>query len=70
MINIPKLMITNRFLLSSSLYSNRYDLELDIEKENFIIKFEESLDIFRKEVKKTEDSDLKRALYFALKSYK
>ena len=28
------------------------------------------MDIFRKELFKTEDSDLKRALYFALKSYK
>ena len=70
MINIPRLMIANRFLLSSLLYSNRHNFELYIEKENLKEEFEESLDIFKKELFKTEDNDLKRALYFALKSYK
>ena len=68
MINIPKLMITYRFFLSS-LYDEG-DEELYEERNKFIKEFEESLIIFHKEFNKAKDSDLKRAIYFALKSYK
>ena len=66
--NIPRLIIPYRSLLSS--FMPFYDEKLYTEKEKYIEEFKESLEVFKKEINKTKDSDLKRAIYFALKSYK
>ena len=45
-------------------------IDMKKERELFEDKFYDSLELFKKEVEKANDPDLKRALYFAFKDYK
>ena len=47
-----------------------YNKDMAKEREIYEDRFYEKLDVFKKEVEKATDPDLKRALYFAFKDYK
>ena len=66
--NIQKIIIKTRDLAKS--VPSLYNKDMKKERELFEDKFYDSLELFKKEVEKANDPDLKRALYFAFKDYK
>ena len=66
--NIQQIIIKTRDLAKS--VPSLYNKDMKKERELFEDKFYDSLELFKKEVEKANDPDLKRALYFAFKDYK
>ena len=66
--NIKQIIIKTRDLAKS--VPSLYNKDMKKERELFEDKFYDSLELFKKEVEKANDPDLKRALYFAFKDYK
>ena len=66
--NIQQIIIKTRDLAKS--VPSLYNKDMKKERELFEDKFYDTLELFKKEVEKANDPDLKRALYFAFKDYK
>ena len=66
--NIQQIIIKTRDLAKS--VPSLYNKDMKKERELFEDKFYDSLELFKKEVEKANDPDLKRALYFHLKIIK
>ena len=66
--NIKQILVKTRDLTKT--IPSLYNKDMAKEREEFEDKFYETLDLFKKEVEKAVDPDLKRALYFAFKDYK
>ena len=66
--NIKQIIVKTRDLAKT--LPSLYNKDMAIERENYEDKFYEALEIFKNEVNRTKNGDLKRALYFAFKDYK
>ena len=66
--NIKQILVKTRDL--AKVVPSLYNKDMAKERELYEDKFYEVLDLFKAEVVKAEDPDLKRALYFAFKDYK
>ena len=66
--NIQQIIIKTRDLAKS--VPSLYNKDMKKERELFEDKFYDALELFKKEVEKANEPDLKRALYFAFKDYK
>ena len=66
--NIKQIIVKTRDLAKT--VPSLYNKDMAKEREIYEDRFYETLDVFKKEVEKATDPDLKRALYFAFKDYK
>ena len=66
--NIKQILIKTRDLAKT--VPSLYNKDMAKEREIYEDKFYDTLDLFKKEVEKATDPDLKRALYFAFKDFK
>ena len=66
--NIKQLLIKTRDLAKT--VPSLYNKDMAKERQIYEDKFYDTLDLFKKEVDKANDPDLKRALYFAFKDFK
>lgn len=66
--NIKQIIVKTRDLAKT--VPSLYNPDMAQEREKYEDEFSNTLDMFKKEVEKAEDPDLKRALYFAFKDYK
>ena len=66
--NIPNMILETRAFLAS--IENIFDFSVMDERKKYQDEYDETLKQFKEEIKKAEDDDLKRAIYFAFKGYK